>query len=71
MNSADQEDDASRHAKDTDHQHPGRTAGTRREDHAELETMQPGEIATAAAQRCANQKLQNPHQHYATPEQAA
>lgn len=71
MNSADQEDDASDYAKDADHQHPGRTAGTGREDRTELETMQPGEITAAAAQHRANQKLQNPHQHHATPKQAA
>lgn len=71
MHRAHEENDAGRHTKNAKHQHPGRPGGTGRKDRAKFETMQPDEIAATPAKRCANQKLQNTHQHHATPEQAA
>ena len=68
MNGAHQEDDACRKGEDARHKNPGRAVRPGREDRAEIATVEPGEITATAAERCANDKLENPHQHHATPE---
>jgi len=68
MHGADKEDDAGRYAQCASHEHPGRTARTRRKQRAKVCAIHPEKIAAARASQCAKDKLEYPHQHHVIPD---
>lgn len=68
MHGADEEDDAGRNGQGASHDHPGRTGWARRKECAQIGAIHPEQIAAARACECAEEKVENPHQHYAIPD---
>jgi hypothetical protein len=68
MHGADEEDDTGRKGQGASHDHPGRACRARREESANVGAIHPAKIAAARACQCAEDKVENPHQHYAIPD---